>query len=405
MAQSALTREQMQEALDTYTATGSITVAARQMNLPRGTFDHRLKAAMGSGLTARGVVKADIDNKLLTAQVRRLESEIRNLQKEALTAESVRREIFRLADENTAPPPWLSARQTKPSSPGVPTLFASDWHWGEIVDPEQIGGVNEYTVKIAHGRAKMLIEQASNLLRIISPKMDYPGIVFALGGDMVTGDIHEELTATNEMEIMPTVVDVAGVLSQCIATLADTFGHVFVPAVTGNHGRNTFKIRAKGRNFTSFDWLLYQWLASRFQSDKRVKFLIPDGSDALYRIYGHRYLLSHGDQYRGGDGLIGCLGPIMRGDHKKRSRNAQIDMGYDTQIIGHWHQLIQLKRIIVNGSLIGYNEYAWQGNMPFEEPAQALWLTHPQHGVTFSMPVYVDRAPKRAATPWVSVAA
>lgn len=29
------------------------------------------------------------------------------------------------------------------------------------------------------------------------------------------------------------------------------------------------------------------------------------------------YLLTHGDQFRGGDGVIGALGPIIRGDHKK----------------------------------------------------------------------------------------
>lgn len=55
---------------------------------------------------------------------------------------------------------------------------------------------------------------------------------------------------------------------------------------------------------------------------------------------------------------IRALGPIIRGDHKKRSRNSQIDLGYDTLLLGHWHQLIMLQRLIVNGSLKGYDEYA-----------------------------------------------
>jgi len=163
-----------------------------------------------------------------------------------------------------------------------------------------------------------------------------------------------------------------------------------VPCVGGNHGRNTHKIRNKGRNFTSFDWLTYQFLAKHFESDSRVSFHIPDGPDALYAIYNHKYLLTHGDQFRGGDGVIGALGPIIRGDHKKRSRNGQIDMDYDTLIIGHFHQLIQLERLIVNGSLKGYCEYAYSNNFGFEPPRQALWITHPYHGITFSMPVNVD---------------
>jgi hypothetical protein len=109
----------------------------------------------------------------------------------------------------------------------------------------------------------------------------------------------------------------------------------------GNHGRLTHKMRAKGRNFTSVDWLIYQMLAMHFKDDADTTFYIPDGSDALYRVYNHRYLLTHGDQFRGGDGMIGMLGPIMRGDHKKRSRNMQINMAYDTMMIGHWHQLIR----------------------------------------------------------------
>ena len=68
-------------------------------------------------------------------------------------------------------------------------------------------------------------------------------------------------------------------------------------------------------------------------------------------------------------------------------------------------QYIHLTRLIVNGSLKGYDEYAYNNNFGFEPPQQALWLTHPKHGITFRMPVQVDR--KRAApkTEWVSVAA
>jgi len=60
-------------------------------------------------------------------------------------------------------------------------------------------------MKIAHKRAKKMIEVAIDLLNnhMVNPK--YPGIVFALGGDMVSGDIHEELMATNDAEIMPVV--------------------------------------------------------------------------------------------------------------------------------------------------------------------------------------------------------
>lgn len=408
MTQAKLTHEQMQQTVDAFHKTGSKVEAAKLLNLNPNTFTHRYRAAMIAGVkpTVKPFEKKD-DTDLLgelaeaRAKIRALETAADAQAKEQLTNDYIKKKIIDLRDENVDVPDWV-LRPPKEEVTGVPTLFASDWHWAEIVDPKQIGGVNQYNISISQNRARALIETAIDLLNNHLKNPDYPGIVFALGGDMVSGDIHEELVATNEVEIMPTVLDLFGVLTWCISTLADTFGRVFVPCVTGNHGRNTHKIRAKGRNFTSFDWLIYSFLAKRFEGDERVKFLIPDGPDAYYSIYGHKYLLTHGDQFSGGESVIGALGPIIRGDHRKRSRNSQINMQYQTMILGHWHQLIQLERLIVNGSLKGYDEYAYANNFPYEPPRQALWITHPVHGITFSAPVHVERRKEPGRAEWIS---
>lgn len=389
-------------------AGGNKERAAKFLNIPSTTFQHRLKTAMRERIEDN---MASADEILLTAEqtaetkdelIRALQMQLRTMKDETLTDQFVKQKIIRLSEADVEPPKWLVESPKKGHVTGVPTIFASDWHWGEVVDTKQINEVNNYDIGIAQKRAKALIQTSIDILKNRFAEPNYPGIVFALGGDMVSGDIHEELSVTNEVEIMPAVIDLWGILIWCIKTLADEFGNVFVPCVTGNHGRNTHKMRMKNRNFTSFDWLVYQFLSKHFEEDKRVQFLIPDGSDAYYQIYGHRYLLTHGDQFRGGDGMIGALGPIIRGDHRKRSRNAQIDTEYDTMLLGHWHQLIQLQRLIVNGSLKGYDEYAYQSNFPYEPPRQALWLTHPEHGITFSAPILVDRAPAKRSGSWVS---
>ena len=408
MAQAKLTHEQMQQAVDAFHKTGSKKEAAILLKLHPRTYDNRYYQAVRLGFKPTVKPFEPDDGTDLLGQLAEARAKIRTLEtaaeaqaQEQLTAEYIKKKIIQLRDENIDVPDWV-VRPPKEDVTGVPTLFASDWHWAEIVDPKQIGGVNQYNITISQNRARALIETAIDLLNNHLKNPDYPGIVFALGGDMVSGDIHEELVATNEVEIMPTVLDLFGVLTWCISTLADNFGRVFVPCVTGNHGRNTHKIRAKGRNFTSFDWLLYSFLAKRFEGDERVKFLIPDGPDAYYSIYGHKYLLTHGDQFRGGESVIGALGPIIRGDHRKRSRNSQINMQYQTMILGHWHQLIQLERLIVNGSLKGYDEYAYANNFPYEPPRQALWITHPVHGITFSAPVHVERRKEPGRTEWIS---
>lgn len=337
-------------------------------------------------------------------QVAELRETVRRLEEERLTDDRVKKEILKLTTAEAKPPTWLVDSQRSKSGPGVPVLFATDWHWDEVVDPAQIGGVNRYNREIAHARSRAFVSNAINILTEHMVRPEYPGIVFPLGGDMVSGEIHDELVATNEAPVLASVLDLFGVLAWSITQLVVRFGNVFVPAVTGNHGRLTQKIRAKGRAHTSLDWLLYQMLAKRFEGDKRVAFQIPDGPDALFQVHGHRFLLTHGDTLgKGGDGIIGALGPILRGDTKKRSRNAQIDQGYDTLLIGHWHQLIQMQRVIVGGSLKGYDEFASSWAMPYEPPRQALWLVHPTRGITFSVPVHVDESkPRRAATSWVS---
>lgn len=401
MAAKPVSNADLQAAVNASGMFDTNTGAAKSLGLPEPTYRARIAKAKEAGLVPRKQILSPAET------IRRLERELREAQRESADALAVKAIIGGLVEKagGSTVPEWVTKVLKGRSGPGVPTLLLSDFHWGEKVHPTQIGGVNEYNTVLAHERLHTCIDGAIHLLRILDPQMRYPGIVMPLGGDMVSGDIHEELAESNEMHTIPTVLDMEKQLAAAIILAADTFGAVFLPCVTGNHGRNTHKIRAKDRHHTSFDWLLYKLLEKRFENDKRITFLIPDGPDAYYQIHSVKYLLTHGDQFRGGDGMIGALGPIIRGDHKKRSRNAQVDMGYDVMLCGHWHQYLHLTRLIVNGSLKGYDEYAYSNNFGFEQPQQALWVTHPKYGITYRMPVYVDRKRAPAKTAWVSIPA
>lgn len=346
--------------------------------------------------------KAAHDPETIIAGLRR---ELEEAKTEASSAEVLREYVgtAKLAAEELQIPKWLETPKTA-GVPGVPKLMLSDLHWGEMVRREQVGGVNAYNLAIAQRRLKQVIDTTIGLARILSPEMKYPGIVVPLGGDMVSGNIHDELAATNELNTMPTLLDLYKQLRPALTLLADTFGNVFVPCVSGNHDRDTKKTWAKDRNHTSFGWLLYQFLAAHFADDKRVTFYIPDNSDALYRIYDVRYLLTHGDQFRGGDGIIGPLGPITRGAQKKLARNQAVAQDFDVMEFGHFHTRMLSARLRGNGSLKGYDEYAASSNFGFERPSQNFWITHPDHGITFDAPIYCDTPVKKARAEWVSLA-
>ena len=381
---------------------GDVEQMAAALSMDRWGIRQRLKR-----MTEDGRLQPDRTGQVPppSAELKVAREKLKQLETQLLTDEFVARTILNMARTPANPPSWtLEAKKGKTDLTGVPTLFLSDWHWGEVVRPEEIGGVNEYNMTIAQSRARTVISVAVDLLTNHLSSARYPGICLLLGGDMVSGDIHDELRETNETATMPTWIDLLGTMKWVINELHQTFGKVFVVGVTGNHGRTTHKPRAKRRNHSNFDWLLYKVLERDYTDNRAVSFMIPEGPDALFRLYGHRYLLTHGDQFRGGDGIIGPLGPITRGDIKKRSRQAQLNQGYDTLLMGHWHQLIQLDSLIVNGSLKGYDEYAAASNFKFENPRQALWITHPDLGITIQMPVYAERRHRSETVEWVSVA-
>lgn len=336
--------------------------------------------------------------------IRRLEAELREA-KAQLGVEAGIREIIgtaSLALTESPPPTWTVKPAKDSGTPGVPLLFLSDLHWGEVVSREQVGGVNEYSIAIARARLKHTVETAVALLRILDQNLRYPGIVLPLGGDLVSGNLHDELVATNEQGIMPVVLDLVDHLGAAIRMLAEVFGNVYVPCVSGNHGRDTKKTWAKDRNATSFDWLIYQFLAKIFATDSRVRFHIPAASDARFRVFSTRYLLTHGDQFKAGDSIIGPLGPLARGRQKKLARDASVGMDWDVMLAGHFHTYIHMATMIVNGTTKGADEWSMSMNFPIEPPQQALWVTHPTYGITYRMPVLCETPKRGPKAEWVS---
>ena len=285
------------------------------------------------------------------------------------------------------------AANHKPGSPGTPVLMISDVHYGEVIDSEQVYNSNTFNRAICEQRLKHTFETAVNLLKVHFAKPDYPGIVLVLGGDMISGNLHEELMVTDEAAPLVQSYEIAKLIADGITFLADEFAQVSVYCVAGNHGRTTRKPRTKFYAHNNLDWLSYKMAGDYTKHLKNVSLWAPNSRDLNFEVAGHKYRLSHGDQFRGGDGIIGPIGPLARGDYKKRVTASlmpgQPDV-YDTLLCGHFHTLTYLPRFIINGSVKGYDEYAMSMNFPWEPAQQALWTVHPKHGHTWFMPVMCD---------------
>lgn len=287
-----------------------------------------------------------------------------------------------------APPAWLAPTAPSKGKRATLALMLSDLHFDEVVRAEEVGGLNAYDRAIAERRLREWGANAVKLARHYLAGMEYDGVLLMLGGDLFSGDIHDELKETNADTMVGSVLHWSEQVAAAVAMLADEFGKVHVPVVVGNHGRTTRKPRAKLRARTNFDWLLGKMLERHFVTDKRVTFQIPDAADCRFEVYGRGHLLTHGDQVNGGGGIGGIWPPIMRMRARKAQHAMSTGRPFDTMWIGHWHQLIQTPSMVINGSMKGYDEYSAVNSFSYEVPQQALAVITPEHGVTFQCPVF-----------------
>lgn len=337
-----------------------------------------------------------------------LRAQLRARDREANDLDAVHQVIGTLAQAPTAPPDWLvdAARSGKGATPEVPVTIWSDWHLGEVVDPAEVNGVNAYDLAIAERRVRRLVEATIKLARHHGPRA-YPGAVVTLLGDMVSGGIHPELAKSDEEEVIPAALRARDILVWALSAMADEFGRLYVPCACGNHGRATPKPEFKRIVHNSFDWLIYQMLRRHFAGDGRITFDVPTANEVLFRVHGLRFLAMHGDMLgvKGGDGIIGSIGPIMRGEIKTARQAAVTGRDYDVLLMGHWHTQLWLHRAVVANTLKGFCQYAAKALRAVPTPpSQPLFFVHPERGITSRWEVHVE-TPTAAPTEWVSVPA
>lgn len=278
------------------------------------------------------------------------------------------------------PPTWLQVPAVEHNHRGIANLLLSDLHLDEVVFPAQMSNVNAYNRKIASYRLESVIQNMIDIAKNYITGYDYEGLQLWLGGDNFSGNIHEELKQTNETPIMASLDFWVDPMVAALRLCADEFGSVHVAGVVGNHGRNTYKPVAKNRVEDNFDWLFMRILYRELKHDTRFTWDLPVSADVQVQHYDHRYLLTHGDQFRGGGGIAGIQTPLALGGYKKGKRQVSVGAPFDTMLLGHFHQYMTLPGIVVNGSLKGYDEYASISNFGFEVPQQAFWISTPERG-------------------------
>jgi len=271
----------------------------------------------------------------------------------------------------------------------VAFTLSSDWHIDEEVISEEIGGVNSYNEAIGRKRIEAYFKYVLRLLNMCRTESVIKRLVVGALGDAISGWIHEEFIETNTMTPPEAVIVAFELYVSGLDFLLreGDLDEIDVICCCGNHSRITKKPQVKRSYKKSYEWLMYQFLAKWYamKGEKRIKFKLPTGYFNWLTVFGKDIRFHHGNriQYRGGVGGIHI--PLRKAIAQwNKARHADLD------ILGHWHSRETSRDYVINGSVVGYNEFAEFIKADFGPPEQAFFVIHPKYGKTAEFPIVLS---------------
>lgn len=250
-------------------------------------------------------------------------------------------------------------------------VLLSDWHVEETVKSSMILYQNNYNLEIAKQRAEECFIGIVKLLKKEQSHQNIDTLVLGLLGDFITGNIHQEEAPNLSLGVAQAVCFAEELLIKGIQYILDnTNVKIICPCVVGNHSRITQKVYVSTEKDNSVETIIYYHIKKYFESEKRFELIMPDGPERLVEIYGLNFLFCHGHAgFRYGGGVGGLYVPLRRSIMTRYNRQ-QID----TVCLGHFHTYIQDSLFLVNGSMIGFSNFANYIKVAPEAPTQTFFL-------------------------------
>jgi hypothetical protein len=271
-------------------------------------------------------------------------------------------------------------RKTRKSEKSYSAVaLVSDWQIGEVINEEESGGWGRYDHAIATARAMKYGEKIVEWVRTQRSGYKIDKLRVFVLGDMVSGNIHEELRETNEWPAPVASVMAGELLAQLLAVVAPHFQVVEVEFVgPDNHGRLTKRVRFKLAAEDSFNYIVYAMARARLAEHANVIMHLHKANPALIDLEGSGVLAMHGH------GMKSWMGIPFYGIQRFQGRKAKVHMEqerpFKLMVCGHWHAPAEVYGCIINGCLSGTTELDHTVGR-YAPPSQTSFLWHPKYGV------------------------
>jgi hypothetical protein len=321
---------------------------------------------------------------ILRQRNRDLEKHARNLRQVDVAEE---RMLLRLEEAvTTAKPRYKPRALTKKALGKEPHEFAllfSDTHASEVVRSSETLGMNEYGWEIMLARMARLQEAVLTF----ADHRPYPisKLHVWMLGDMLSGDIHDELAQTNDRPGAEAAVQFGYDAAAWLEEFVPHFGKVSVVGVPGNHPRHSRKPAAKQAH-NNADWTAYQVMRLYHRDNPAFEWNVPSAAFATTTAAERwRVLLMHGDGIR--STMPGVpWGGVVRRITTLEQQFAKSKQPLDYVCLGHFHTANTLDGVgvktFLNGSVKGLDEWSLKMFGSGRHASQLLLTFHPGHGVT-----------------------
>lgn len=260
----------------------------------------------------------------------------------------------------------------------------TDSHMGAVQDEYETGYINGYNPDICRKRNLGYAQGSVKYFDTLRNGYTINELHWLFTGDLVSGDIHEELKTTNAFPTPVQVVEAAKIHAQQISLAAAQFDKVTVHFVTAdNHSRLTKKPQAGEEGLNSMNYIVGIMMKQYLEKHDNVVFELYSVYEAIVNIGNMKYLVTHGH------GIQGWGGHPWYGVERKVSREAtfrmaEILMSYDQQkalrelgfhkmVHGHFHTNIDTPTFSCAASVQGATALDLK-HARISQPGQPSWL-------------------------------
>jgi len=325
----------------------------------------------------------------LRATLNATERKWKEVQKQSTVTELVRETVREVASAFPPPPEPHTFKIVENKHEQEAVLMLCCLHMGEVVSAAETNGFGEYNMAVAQARFQSVVDSVIDLVRDHHRGERIRKLWVINLGDNVSGDIHEELSITNERPVITQTLSAAYLLALGIRDLAANFECVEMVGLPGNHGRNRKKPMHKLKTEDSFDRMTYETVGLLCANIANFTMTIPPAYWVRQVINEVPFVFLHGDNLKAWN-QIPFYG-MYRMNANFTTMHAQRGEYFKYLGIGHFHQVGMFPKsggeLLMTGSLKGPDEYSLDVLQQGSEPEQLFFGVHPKRGVSFRYPI------------------